>query len=109
MNANFSSLIMLAVMSAAAGLTGCTPAVDARHGRHHPTPANAQPTDAPTGAPGTAAEQEHRDMTERCRVYREMMDAATPQERGAMMDQRLSGMSREQMQRHMEMMRQKCQ
>lgn len=98
MNAKFSALIMPAMLSAAAGLTGCTADAPGRHAQHHPASAGAPTTDEPA----------RRDMTERCRVYREMMDAKTPQERGAMMEQRLGGMSREQMRQHMDAMREKC-
>lgn len=44
-----------------------------------------------------------------CAMYRSMQNAPTEQDRQAMMERNMQGMSPEMRQRHMEMMRQQCQ
>lgn len=52
---------------------------------------------------------QHMDREAMCAMYRGMRDAPTEAARQEMMEQRMSGMSPETRQRHMEMMRQHCQ
>lgn len=48
------------------------------------------------------------NMMAMCDTHRRMMGATTPEERKAMMDERMKNMSPEMMQKHMDMMQQRC-
>ena len=48
------------------------------------------------------------DMKSMCEMHDRMKNARTPEERSAMMDERMKNMSPEMRQRHMEMMQQQC-
>jgi hypothetical protein len=52
---------------------------------------------------------QHMDKDTMCATYRSMQTAPTEQDRQAMMDRNMQGMSPEMRQRQMEMMRQQCQ
>lgn len=52
---------------------------------------------------------QHMDKDAMCAMYRSMQNAPTEQDRQAMMERDMQGMSPEMRQRHMEMMRQQCQ
>jgi len=61
---------------------------------------------------GQAAGQgsmQHMDKDAMCAMYRNMQTAPTEQDRQAIMERNMQGMSPEMRQRHMEMMRQQCQ
>jgi len=49
--------------------------------------------------------QGHQDM---CTLHQQMMSAHTPEERQAMMEQAMPGMPREERERHLQMMQQRC-
>lgn len=108
MNAKFSPLIKFAMVLAYASLTGCITGPDGRHRQHHPDATSSQPPGAPDAGVGAADRQMSMDMTARCQMYREMMGAATEQERRAMMEDRMKGMPPAMMQKHMDMMQEKC-
>ena len=48
------------------------------------------------------------DMKSMCEMHDRMMSARTPEERSAMMNERMKNMSPEMRQRYMEMMQQQC-
>lgn len=58
--------------------------------------------------PGAADDQMKMNMMAMCDTHRRMMGATTPEERKAMMDERMKNMSPEMMQKHMDMMQQRC-
>jgi hypothetical protein len=107
MNPHFSSLTRFAMIAATAGMTACATGADARHGPHHSAPPHSQPQGGPGSGPSTTDEQANSDMTMRCRMYREM-DSKTQPERGELMEEQLKGMSQEERQQHMQMMRDRC-
>ena len=99
-----------AVLAAAAALTGCA-AVQEEHRQHHPDPAtaNAQGGMGPGGKMGMmGGAGGQMDMKARCETHEKMQSARTPEERSAMMEDRMKNMSAEMRQRHMEMMQQQC-
>lgn len=59
-----------------------------------------------TGAAGSMGTGQ-MDMSAMCQMYRNMQNAS-PEQRQAMLDQQMKGMSPEMRQQHMEMMRQHC-
>jgi hypothetical protein len=111
----------LAAILAAVTLAACTTPGDATgHTTHHPDQAAVSPAQpggmtmggqSGTGmTAGTSTSQmkpEGMDMNQMCAMYRNMQN--TPMEqRQAMLDQQMKGMSPEMRQQHMEMMRQQC-
>jgi hypothetical protein len=94
-------------------LAACTTPEDAAgHGAHHPDQGAGRPMQ-PGGpmamggpSPGQMAPR-GMDMNQMCTMYRNMQSAPTEQ-RQAMLDQQMKGMSPEMRQQHMEMMRQQC-
>lgn len=112
---------LIAVLAAAAALAGCAanqtqPKTGDEHKEHHPAGAVAQPSGGmgmmgqggggQMGMMGQGGGQ--MDMKSMCTMHDRMKNARTPEERGAMMDERMKGMSPEMRQRHMEMMQQQC-
>ena len=85
-----------AAMLASALLAGCA----GMHGHH------GADRDRKMGA--TQAGQGADDMQAMCAHHREMMGAKTPEERQAMMERHMQGMTPEMRSRHMEMMRERC-
>ena len=124
---------LIAVLAAAAALAGCAanqtqPKTGDEHKEHHPAGAAAQPSGGMgmmgQGGGGQMGMMGQRgagqmgmmgqdgtgqmDMKSMCEMHGRMKNARTPEERGAMMDERMKGMSPEMRQRHMEMMQQQC-
>ena len=130
------SFRFLFVLAAANLLGACASPPDGQHGQHHPgsqanpaasSPAGASPAQGGTagatttqsgpccemmgggGGPGGSGGMGQMDREAMCAMYRGMRDAPSEQERQAMMDRHMQAMSPEMRQRHMEMMRQRCQ
>jgi len=113
---------LVAVLAAAAALAGCAanqaqPQTGDGHKEHHPAGAAAQPSGG-MGMMGQGGGGQmgmmgqggagQMDMKSMCEMHGRMKSARTPEERGAMMDERMKGMSPEMRQRQMEMMQQQC-
>jgi hypothetical protein len=124
---------LIALLAATALLACTTPSDTTDHEAHHPDQAagGATPGSAPSGngtmggqsgagmmggqsgagmMGGTAASQAGpggMDKNQMCAMYRNMQSAPADQ-RQAMMDQQMKGMSPEMRQQHLEMMRQQC-
>ena len=127
---------LVAVLIAAAALTGCATSQD-EHRQHHPEAAAAGwPADmgrgGSTGMMGGAGPDGQRgmmgggadgqkgmmgsgagqmgmmDKKSMCEMREKMMSSKSPAERTAMMDDRMKSMSPEERQKHMEMMKQQC-
>jgi hypothetical protein len=134
MNISLSSQARsLIALLAATALSACTaPGDTTDHGAHHPDQAaGATTSPAPSGngmtggqsgggmmggqsgsgmMGGTATGQMGpggMDMNQMCAMYRNMQSVPADQ-RPAMMDQQMKGMSPEMRQQHLEMMRQQC-
>jgi hypothetical protein len=115
------SIRSLAALLAAIALAACTtPDNTTDHAVHHPEPAAASPAQpggmrmegqSGAGMMGETAsgqmKSEGMDMNHMCAMYRNMQNMPT-EERQAMLDQQMKGMSPEMRQQHMEMMRQQC-
>ncbi|GAB3466123.1 hypothetical protein GCM10027321_31960 [Massilia terrae] len=59
--------------------------------------------------PSAKGEPQHMNKESMCAMYRAMQNAPTEQDRQAMMERNMQGMSPEMRQQHMEMMRKQCQ
>jgi hypothetical protein len=110
-----------------AGLVACANAGNGQqHEQHHAEQGASANQSVSSGASSSTGGMMGKGMTESgagcpmmgcgamdkeaaCRMYRSMGDAPNEQERQAMMERYLQGMSPEMRQRHMEMMRQQCQ
>jgi hypothetical protein len=101
MHAKFSSPTMFTTIFTLAALAGCLAAPVERHKHRHPASAHAAP-------PGALKERGERDMAAMCQMHREMMGAKNGEERRAMMQERMKGMSPEMMQKHMAMLQEHC-
>lgn len=102
----FSSVGIFTVALAIAALMGCAADQDAQQ---HPDAAASQATGAMSSGSGSAGNQMNMmDMKAMCDMHQKMMSANTPEERRAMMDERMKNMSPEMMQKHMDMMQAKC-
>lgn len=102
----FSSVGIFTVALAIAALMGC--AAD-QYAQHHPNAAASQATEAMSSGSGSADEKMNMmDMKAMCDMYQKMMSAKTPEERRAMMNERMKNMSPEMMQKHMDMMQAQC-
>jgi hypothetical protein len=88
-------------------LTGCATVQDAQHQQHHPESATSQAPGAMSSGPSDMP-MGMMDMKAMCDMHEKMMNAKTPEERRAMMDERMKNMSPEMMQKHMEMMQEQC-
>jgi hypothetical protein len=108
-----SSIRMLAALATTLIVGACTTPGGATtdHGAYHP--GQASPSDE-AGAPrpggammGGQSGSREMDMNAMCAAHRRMHNAP-PEQRQAMMDQYMKGMSPEMRQQHMEMMQQKC-
>lgn len=110
MNPTCSSLIMSTVIFAHAALAGCTTGPFGRHKQHHPPVTDTQSPGAAESASSVADKPMNMDMdmNVRCQVHRDMMSARTQQERRAMMERHMKGMSPDMMQKHLDMMQEKC-
>ena len=87
-------------------LAGCATNQDAQHQVHHPDTAASQPS-APMSQGDSGGQMGMMDMQAMCEKHKKMM-SATPEERQAMMDDRMKTMSPEMMQKHMQMMQEQC-
>jgi len=117
------SIHILAGLLVTAGLVACAnPEGDQGHEQHHPGqsanaagPGNAGESSSTGGMMGrgmTGASEggpHTMDKDAMCAMYRGMRDAPSEQERQAMMERNMPGMSPEVRQQHMEMMQQQCQ
>ena len=97
MNSTFPFTKPLAAVLVMLALTGCATGQDAQHRQHHPQATTPQ---APgTMSSGSSGEQMGMmDMKSMCDMHQKMMSAKTPEERRAMMDERMKNMSPEMMQ-----------
>ncbi|MDQ1831650.1 hypothetical protein [Massilia scottii] len=96
---------MLATLAAAHALAGCAAHGSSTNSRAaHPPDQEIPGTQRGAPGPGRGA----MDMKAMCAMYRDMQHASTDQ-RPAMMDRQMKGMSPEMRRQHMEMMRQQCQ
>jgi hypothetical protein len=116
-----SPIRMLATLLTTVALAACaSPDSTTDHAGHHPDQATGTPTQASGGMPGGQGgtgmtggmssgqmNPEGMDMKQMCAMYRNMQNMPMEQ-RQAMMDQQMKGMSPEMRQQHMEMMRQQC-
>ena len=124
-----SPSVLVAVFVAAAALTGCA-AIQEEHRQHHPESTATESSGSmgrsgsagPTGMVGGASPDGQKgmmgggaggqmgmmDRKSMCEMHDKMMNAKTPAERTAMMDDRMKNMSPEERQKHMEMMKQQC-
>ncbi|GGI16939.1 hypothetical protein [Oxalicibacterium faecigallinarum] len=89
------------------GLAGCAAATDTQqHTDHHPG-AKAGST-SPMGGMMDGCKMGAMDMKSVCEMHSKMMTEKTPQEHKAMMEAHHGKMSAEDMQKHMDMMKEKC-
>ena len=103
---------LVAVLIAAAALSGCATNQQDEHAQHHPEATSATSPGAmgrggstgQMGMMGGAGSQ--MDMKSMCEMHNKMMSSKTPEERSAMMAEHMKSMSPEMRQRHMEMMQQ---
>jgi hypothetical protein len=102
MHAKFSSSTMFTTVFMLAALAGCIAGPAERHKRHHPAAAHAQP-------PGALKDRKDSDKAAMCQMHREIMGARSGEERRAMMQERMKGMSTEMMHKHMAMLQEQCQ
>lgn len=97
------------VVLAITALVGCATGQDAQHKQHHPDAATSRTPVATGTGPGSADDQmKMTDMKAMCDMHRKMMSTNIPEERRAMMDERMKNMSPEMMQKHMEQMQATC-
>lgn len=109
MKSVLSTVGMFAVALTIAVLTGCATRQDVQHKQHHPDTTTSQATDAMSSGSGSADDKMRMmDTKAMCDMHQKMMNARTPEERRAMMDERMKGMSPEMRQQHMDMMQEKC-
>ena len=102
-----AAIFFMVTMVTMATLTACATNQDEQHGQHHPdssaSPAAGIMKNGPSGE-----SMAMKDMKAMCNMHEKMMAAKTPEERLAMMDERMKAMSPEMMQKHMGMMKEKC-
>lgn len=98
----FSPFLMATVLAA------CAVPQDSQHKEHHPDTSSPPQTSGATSSGMANGQMSSMDMQAMCDMHRKMMGAKTPEERQAMMDDRMKTMSPEMMQRHMQMMEQQC-
>lgn len=100
---------MFAVALAIAALAGCATRQDVQHTQHHPNTITSQAPTATSSGSGSADDKMRMmDMKAMCGMHQKMMNARTPEERRAMMEESMKGMSPEMQQKHMDMMQEKC-
>jgi hypothetical protein len=106
MNSTFKFATLAAAIATAMTIAGCATSQPPEHSLHHP--GTTSPQTAGMMSPGESGEQmSMMDMKSMCEMHKKMMDAKTPEERKATMDDRMKSMSPEMMKKHMAMM-EKC-
>jgi len=95
-----------AILLASAALSGCA-ALREQHAQHHPEAASTG-SQGTMGRGGQMGMMGNMDMKSMCEMHDRMMSARTPEERSAMMNERMKNMSPEMRERQVEMMRQQC-
>lgn len=61
-----------------------------------------------TGQSGMMGQMDASDLKSMCDTHQRMLDAKTPDDRRAMMDERMRNMSPDEFQRHLDMMQAQC-
>jgi hypothetical protein len=104
------------MLAASAALSGCA-GLREQHEQHHPEAASAAsqgtmgrggPGGGQMGMMGSGEQMGGMDMKSMCEMHDRMMNAKTPEERNAMMNEHMKNMSPEMRERQIEMMRQQC-
>lgn len=93
--------ILVLALNIAAALSACGAQRGAMHQKHGPH------TGGLAGS-GAAAGPINQDMQSMCDQHRKMMQAHSPEERAAMMNERMQAMPAEARQKHMDMMHEHC-
>jgi hypothetical protein len=107
MKSIFPSAVPFSAVLILAALTGCATGQDAEHSQHHPDSATSQMSEKMNGGPG-GGQMGMMDVKAMCDMDQKMTGARTPEERQAMMAERLKNMSPEMQRKHMEMMQAQC-
>jgi hypothetical protein len=108
MKSLFPSIRPLAAVLIISALTGCANMPGSQHMQHHP---QSSPSQAPGPMSSGMSGGQSGMMMDRqamCDMHEKMMSAKTPEERRAMMNERMKDMSPEMMQKQMEMMQEQC-
>jgi hypothetical protein len=98
------------ILIASAALSGCA-GLKEQHEQHHTEAASAG-SQGTMGRGGPGGGQMgmmgNMDMKSMCEMHDRMMNAKTPEERSAMMNEHMKNMPPEMRERQIEMMRQQC-
>lgn len=106
MKSMLSSSALLAALFITTTLTaGCAGMHEAMH--RSPESTGSQAPGATTSG-SSGGQMPMTDLQSMCDAYRQMMSAKTPEERQAMMDERMKNVPPEMRQKHMAMMEEKC-
>lgn len=105
-----SRIAPLFVFSSALALTACASTPGSQSGTpSQPMMSGSGGGGMMGGASGGHMRMGPMDKDAMCAMYKQMQSARTPEERRAMMNERMPGMSPEMQQQHMLMMQQQCQ